>query len=189
MTLTEVIKGRRSVSQFLDTPVPEGLVEELLEAAVWAPNHRLTQPWRFILIAGERKRELAALRRTLAEEASKSPEQAQVVGERAYQTIMGVPAFLVVVMTEHENPEIREEDYAACCCLIQNFLLLAWERGLGTHWKTFNNDPRQRALLGLSPNEKVVGFIHLGYPAKVPPPRERASARDRITYLGGQVGA
>ncbi len=185
MTLSEIIKGRRSIGAFLDTPVPERVVEELLETAKWAPNHHLTQPWRFIYITGEARRGLAEVRRILHQEASQSsdPEQVRAVGERAYQTVMSIPAFLAVVMAEHEDPHIREEDFAACCCLIQNFMLLAWERGIGTHWKTISNDPRQRAFLGLAPNEKLVGFLHLGYPARVPPPRERAPVRERITYI------
>lgn len=185
MTLSEIIKTRRSIGAFLDTPLPEEVVEELLEIAKWAPNHHLTQPWRFVYITGEARRELAELRRTLNEEACKlpEPEQRRAVGERAYQTIMGIPAFLAVVMTQHENPHEREEDYAACCCLIQNFMLVAWERGIGTHWKTISNDPRQRAFLGLAPNEQLVGFLHLGYPAKIPSPRDRVPARERITYI------
>jgi nitroreductase len=62
-------------------------------------------------------------------------------------------------------------------------MLLAWERGLGTHWKTISNDPRQRAFLGLKDNEQLVGFLHLGYPAKLPVARERAPVRERITYI------
>jgi nitroreductase len=184
ITLTDLIKSRRSIGEFTDQPVPDGLVEELLEVAVWTPNHHLTEPWRFVYIVGEGRHKHAAIRRDMAMEFSKSTneEDKRKAGEGAYTKFMNIPAYLVVAMREDPDPEVREEDFAACSCLIQNFMLLAWERGLGTSWKTFKNDPRMRALLSLEPNEKVVGVLHLGYPAEVGS-SQRKPARNRITYI------
>jgi nitroreductase len=182
--LADLIKARRSIGVFTDQPVPNGLVEELLEVAVWAPNHHLTEPWRFVYITGEGRHKYAAIRREMAMEFSKSisEEDKRKAGEGAYAKFMSIPAYLAVAMREDPDPEIREEDFAACACLIQNFMLLAWERALGTSWKTFKNDPRLRALLGLEPNEKVVGVVHLGYPAEIGT-SQRRPARSRITCV------
>jgi nitroreductase len=183
-TLTDLIKTRRSIGAFTDQPIPEELVEELLEVAVWAPNHHLTEPWRFIYITREGRHKYAAIRRDMAMEFSKpiSEEDRRKAGEGAYTKFVNIPAYLVVAMREDPDPEVREEDFAACAVLIQNFMLLAWERGLGTSWKTFKNDPRLRTLLGLEPNEKVVGVVHLGYPAEIGT-SQRKPARHRITYV------
>lgn len=187
MDLAEVIRTRRSVGAFTDRPVEPEQVLELLETAVWVPNHRLTEPWRFILLIGDSAGRYADIRREMALDACTSQDEdtRRQAGEGTYQKFSGVPAFLAVVMREHENPEIREEDYAACCCLVQNFLLLAWDRGLGTSWKTFKRDPRLRALLALSDDETVVGWLHLGYPDGKFAPTQRSPAHTRFTVLDG----
>lgn len=184
MSLADLIRSRRSIGTFLDKPLPDGLIEELLETAVWAPNHHLTEPWRFILVTGEGRLGYAAIRRDMAVQASKAsdPEIRRKAGEGAFQKFAAIPAYLIVAMRQADNPETCEEDYAACCCLIQNFMLLAWERGLGTSWKTFKEHAHLRAFLGLEPDEKVVGVIHLGYPAEVRTSR-RQPARNRLTYI------
>lgn len=185
MDLAEIIRARRSVGAFTDAPVAEALVRELLETAVWVPNHRLTEPWRFVFLTGEGARRYASIRRDMAQDTSPDQSEAarQQAGEGVYRKFASVPAYLAVIVREHANPEVREEDYAACCCLVQNFLLLAWERGLGTSWKTFKRDPRLRALLNLADDEKVVGWLHLGYPADTEQPRRRAPVHARFSVI------
>ena len=187
MDLIEAIRTRRSVGAFTDQPVEPELVVELLETAVWVPNHRLTEPWRFVLLTGNSATRYAEIRRDIALDAciSTDPETISQTGEGMYQKFSGIPAFLAVIMKENPNPDVREEDYAACCCLVQNFLLLAWARGLGTSWKTFKRDPRLRDLLALAGDETVVGWLHIGYPAATSAPKQRAAARKRFTGFDG----
>lgn len=187
MELTDLIKSRRSINVFTDQPLPPGLIEELLETAIWSPNHKLTEPWRFILITGDACREVAEIRRDMAIEWSKAPDEEtrRSQGEQMYQRLINVPAFLVVYMKEDPSPHIREEDYAACCCLVQNFMLLAWERGVGSTWKTFKEHDRLRTYLGIQPYDKVVAFLHIGYPAEVPTTR-RAPAQRWLTHIGSE---
>jgi nitroreductase len=187
MDLSEAIRTRRSVGTFTDQPVEPELVLELLETAVWVPNHRLTEPWRFILLTGESAARYADIRREMALDACalEDAEARRQVGDGTYRKFRAIPAFLAVVMKEHPDAEIREENYAACCCLVQNFLLLAWQRGLGTSWKTFKRDPRLRALLGLAGDETVVGWLHLGYPDGAIAPSVRSPAHTRLTVLNG----
>lgn len=184
MELAEIIKNRRSVSLFEDRPVPVDLVRELLDVAVWAPNHGVTQPWRFILVCGESRRLIARANRVLAERWGDTATQAQR-GQQAYDNMMAVPAFVVVVILEDQRPLKREEDYAATCCVIQNFSLLAWEKGLGSVWKTYGLlfEESFREALKIQPGEKVVGVLHVGYPAKVPQGSERVPGSERLTVL------
>lgn len=184
-TLTEIIRSRRSIGAFKDTAVPVELVEELLESAVYAPNHRLTEPWRFIVVMGNAREEYANIRSQMVLDGLKAQGEAErtQAAEGTYRKFMGVPLYLIVTMKPHENVEIREEDYAACACVIQNFMLLAWECGLGTCWKTFKNDARLRIFAGLNADEKVVGIIHVGYPDEESQGSKRQPVQERLTVL------
>lgn len=184
MSLKDLILTRRSIGMFADTPVDPDLIQTLLETAVWTPNHRLTEPWRFILVAGAARDKVADIRRTMAYERSQAPAEdlRQKQADEMYQKIMNVPLILLVVMQPNSHVDIREEDYASCACLIQNFMLLAWEQGIGTNWKTFKEDPRLRDYLGITAGEKVVGFVHVGYPAELPQSR-RIPAHERIIVM------
>ncbi len=184
MGLIDLIRTRRSISLFQPQPLPDDLIESLLETAVYAPNHRLTEPWRFIYLSGEAVARYAAIRRDMALSGFQhlAETELQKAAEGTYRKFATVPAYLLIVISQNPDPEIAEEDYAACAALIQNFLLLAWEQGIGSCWKTFKNDARLRALFGLQPGEKAVGIIHLGYPAELPI-SHRHNARERLTYI------
>ena len=186
MELAQLIRDRRSVQVYEDRPVPPELVTQLLEDAVWAPNHHMTQPWRFILVHGEGRRRLAEARRQFAEhEAVGTPEQRRQRGDQAYQTTMAVPAFLVVVMEESPRLTVRDEDLIAASMVVQNFLLLAEERGLGVGVKSYaaTVHPAFRANLGIQPGERVVVTLQLGYPVRQPNPQPRIPATERLTVL------
>jgi nitroreductase len=182
--LAKLIRSRRSIAAYKPDPLPDGLIESLLETAVYTPNHRLTEPWRFIHLTGDAVQRYAAIRREMALPglAKLSEVEREKAADATYHKFAQVPLHLVVALTPNRNPEIAEEDYAACAALIQNLLLLAWEQGIGSAWKTFKNDPRLRTLVGLQSEEKVVGIVQFGYPAAIPT-SERQPARERITYI------
>ncbi|MEP7290956.1 MAG: nitroreductase, partial [Chloroflexota bacterium] len=185
MNLADAIRTRRSVGVFTDQPVDPALVLELIETSVWVPNHRLTEPWRFVFLGGSAAKRYAEIRREMALDACglEDAEARRQVGDGTYAKFSGIPAFLAVIMKQHPDPETREEDYAACCCLTQNFLLLAWERGLGTFWKTFKRDVRLRQLLSLDNDETVVAWLHLGTPDGTIPTSRRTPPHERLTIL------
>src|SRR5690606_9519641 len=96
-------------------------------------------------------------------------------------------AILVVVMEEPETQKQWEENYGATACLIQNFWLLAWEQKLGVVWKTNPHiyKPEMKEILNLKDNEKIVGFLHLGYFEEIPDKKDRISIDEKFsTYTG-----
>lgn len=185
MDLAEIIRTRRSIASFTHQPVPVTLVRELLETAVYAPNHRLTEPWRFVILTGGARDRYAEIRRDMVLEGMTNTDEAarQLAAGGTYHKFAQVPLYLLVVMGQNPNPEVDQEDYAACCCVIENFLLLAWERGLGTSWKTFKRDPRLRELAELLDGERVVGIIHVGYPTDEDRSGQRKPIAESITVL------
>ncbi|MBW4438201.1 MAG: nitroreductase [Pleurocapsa minor GSE-CHR-MK-17-07R] len=189
MTLSDMIRTRFSVNTFDRTrQVPPDDIIALLDTAVWAPNHRNTEPWRFILLTDEARALYIETRRRMAVESSPAQDEhsQNLAGDGMVKKLGGVPSFLIIAMRNSPKPDVREEDYAATSALIQNFLLLAHEAGLGAVWKTWKDDPRLRALARLENDETVVGVLHVGYPAEDAPARSRVAARERFTHITGQ---
>lgn len=184
MNLDEAIRSRRSVRQFRPDPVDRTLIEEIIELACWAPNHRHTEPWRFYVATGAAKEPLCAIHRDLTrEERPEEPERA----EARYQELMGVPVFIAVTVQGDTAPKRDLENYSAVCCAIQNLLLAAHGRGLGAVWRSGNviRDPRTRAWLGLAEDERIVGLIQVGYPAAPPAAATRAPVAAKSVFLEG----
>ena len=176
----EVLHGRRTIDQFLHTPVPVGLVREAIEAATWAPNHYVSEPWRFILPGKETVSRIIDLSAEMVA-ARKGVE----LGEHKRRTWSEKPGWLIVT-SPHCDDELRErEDYAACCTAVQNFMLYLWKAGVGSKWTTgpITRDPRFFDIIGVDPKAAfVVGLIWFGYP-KVTPTQSRMAVDDVVTEL------
>ena len=156
-SIADVIRNRTTVKTgFIDKEVSQELVLSLLEDAVWAPNHKNREPWRFIFVSGERKDDFIE-----AVLECQEPDK-HAAARRKFEE---VPAFLIAVMDADPRQKVWEEDFAATSCLLQNFQLLAWEKELGVCWKTpaHIHDPKFRSAIGVKPGEKIIGVLHLGY--------------------------
>jgi nitroreductase len=164
----EVIRRRRTHKAFGPDPVPRRQLEELLELARWAPNHHLTQPWRFRVVGPE------ALRRL--QEAGGPTEAVKL--ERA-------PTLVVASCVLSGDLLQDEEDLHATACSVYAVLLGAQARGLAGYWRTPGVllTPAGREAVGLPEGERLVGLIHLGDRVNDPPPRERAPVTSYVTYL------
>ncbi|NKC13321.1 MAG: hypothetical protein GKR94_14340 [Gammaproteobacteria bacterium] len=119
----ELLRSRRTIHDFTTQEPPAGLIEEALEVARWAPNHHLTQPWRFYLVGAETREAIARLNGDMV--AGKKGAQA---GEAKYERWRNIPGWLVVTCENHDDPIRAKEDYAATCCAIHNITL---KNGLG----------------------------------------------------------
>ena len=164
----EAIRSRRTHKAYAPEPVAREQLDELLELARWAPNHDLTNPWRFRVIGPE------ALTR-LKEAAG--PESATKL-DRA-------PTLIVASDVEGGDEIQREEDVAATAAAIYIVLLAAHARGLAGYWRTPSvlRTAKGRAAVGLSDNERVMALIHLGKPRQDKRPPERLPSQDYVTYL------
>lgn len=185
MDVLEAIRTRRSIKRFTDRPIGREEIERLLEVAAQAPNHRMTQPWRFYVLGPEARRAYGAVLGSRKAKRVEDPEAAKAVVEKVADAEAAVPAMIAVAMTLDENPEIREEDYAATMMGVQNICLAAPATGLGAHIKSgaVMDDPRARAVVGVPEGERIVATIHLGEPAEVPEPKPRRAAAEVTTWL------
>ncbi|GGA84917.1 nitroreductase family protein [Ornithinibacillus halotolerans] len=172
--IAKLIRERRSIKKgYNNKLVEEQTVINLLEDAIWAPNHGMRQPWRFIFVGDKQKRQFAK------QIASTYPKERQANREN----YLNEPsAILVVIMEKGENQKKQDENFGATACLIQNFQLLAWEEELGVVWKTNPHiyDPQVEELLQVSDNERIIGFLHMGYFDEKPEKKDRIPVEDKF---------
>jgi nitroreductase len=185
MDVKEAIRARRTVKRYAARPIHPSTLEALLELAVWAPNHRMTEPWRFRVLGPEAKRIYGE---TLGRMRARKLEDAEVsesVRLRTIKAALATPATLAFLQRLDPDPGIREEDYAAIYMGIQNLLLGATAEGFVAQVKTgpVLEDPTFRAALGASNGERVVALVHLGEPLEPPSPRSRKAAVERTRWL------
>jgi nitroreductase len=149
-------------------------INHCLEAAIWAPNHGLTEPWRFYVIGPQMHIRLASIYAELR--ASKRANKADInnyqsVYDHAIKKFMSIPKLIFVGQVIDSDPVVQIEDYAACACAIQNFQLAAWELNLGVQWSTgpiINaNDTANLLQIDASKIQLIAAF-YVGYPKAIP---------------------
>ncbi|GEN57556.1 putative NAD(P)H nitroreductase YfhC [Halolactibacillus alkaliphilus] len=184
MDIETLIKERRSVSLFEDKPVSIDEVKAMLKTSAWVPNHKMTQPWRFTIITGETKAQLAHMAGEFMSR-GKTGEEKDRAYNKAHAAFSQVPMHVMVFMEESHDLKRRQEDYASTSLIIHNLSLIGWEKGIGMIWKTgpLTDTEPFRQLIGIQPGEKFVGMIQLGYPKKVPRAMPRIDLDERITEL------
>ena len=188
MSVLETIAERRSIFDFQPTAVPRERIERALQAAVWAPNHKLTEPWRFIVVGPACKRRLGDVYARIKQEdvpVDIAPEAMSEIGRKAIKKLMSKPTVVAVTCTVSGDPFLDREDYAATCCAIQNIMLAAWEDGIGMQWSTSGliADEEALSVLGVDPErEQVVGLLYAGFAERVPT-SARKPAAELTTWL------
>jgi nitroreductase len=176
MDLLEALRTRRSIGK-LGGEVSDAEVRELVEAAIWAPNHRLTEPWRFTVLRGAARERLGHAWAALAAgESTLEGERLEAFLAREAAKPLRAPVVIVVSARTDPDPVVAAEDFAATAAAVQNLLLAAHALGLGAIWRTGEMAFRREIAehLGLDPGDRIVAFVYLGRPVmEVPQGRPR----------------
>lgn len=185
MDVFEAIHARRSPRSFTSRQPGRAEIERLLQVAVLAPNHRMTQPWAFFVLGPEAKRAYAELRGELKSQKVEDPEVRAQVRDKVVRDVTSVPVLIGVAVRQDEDPMTREEDYAATFMGIQNLLLAAAGMGLGgyIHTGRILDRPTLREALGVPDDHRLVAVLDVGEPAEVPQEKARIPASERTTWL------
>lgn len=184
LTVKEAILTRRSIKKFNGQPVDREDLMAILDTAVWAPNHKNREPWRFVVACGK---ELFQLYELLKETTIPNwRELSEQEIEKKMEKYKSPGAYVFVIVPEDVRQKIRLEDYAAASCLIQNIQLLAWDLGIGSCWKTpdFLDNPEFRKAIGVKPGERIISMLQLGYFDELPKGKERKKAEELVTFFG-----
>ena len=189
MELKEAILGRRSIRKYKSRPVPKEVLKDIIDVAVWAPSGMNRQNWYFVVVSGDlRDKVVEICYRGYLTYIGKKVEKVfshkpHVVKETKsfFATLGGAP--VVIFAYAEPGPESIITDVQNVSAVIQNILLLAYERGLGTCWMTgpLNMEEEFNRLLGIE-GKKLVALITLGYPDEKPriPPRRG----EKVEYRG-----
>ena len=168
MEVDAAIRSRRTHKAFEPEPVDRETIEELLELARWAPNHHLTEPWRFRVIGPETFERLVA---------AGAPNEASKLGR--------APTLVVASAKLTGDAYQNREDVLATACATYIVLLAAHSRGLASYWRTpaLFETPAGRAAVGLGEDEEFVALIHLGALQPPPPEKQRSPVQDYVEFL------
>jgi nitroreductase len=168
MDVFDAIRTRRTVKAFTAEPVPNEMLAELFELARWAPNHRLTAPWRFRVVG---QQSLDALKDAAAQQAAETaPEGAELdaVGAAAAAKLDRAPTLVVVSCMRCGDHVQHDEDMLSTGVAAYIVLLSAHARELAGYWRTpgILRDPRGREAVGVPDDEEIVGLLYLGRAAQ-----------------------
>jgi nitroreductase len=168
MDADQAIRTRRTHKVYRAEPVPRATLEELFELARWAPNHNLTNPWRFRVVGPD---SLARLKEAAGADAAAKLDRA--------------PTLIVTSVVRTGDPVQDEEDLCAAAIASYIVLLGAHARGLAGYWRTpaVLRTPEGRAAVGVGEEEQVLGLLHLGPPRQDKEPPERLPPGDFVTFL------
>jgi nitroreductase len=188
LDVIRAIQTRQSVGRVRQDPVPEDLIEDILESAVHAPNHKITEPWRFHVFTGRGRGELARARaetaRIQAEVEGEDQEMAAGRISRERKKAFRAPVVIAVLSRSGRDEVETLENYAACAAAVQNMQLAAHSLGLASIWRTGPPAYHQhmRDFFGLGEGDRIVAYLYIGYPDMGERSRRRSPATERTVW-------
>lgn len=191
MDVILAIETRRSIGRVKQEPVPREEIELILESAVHAPNHKITEPWRFHVFSGRGRGKLARARAELARRMAEAegddedliPGRVSRERKKAFRS----PVVIAVISLTGRDEVETLENYAACCAAVQNMQLAAHARGLACMWRTgpVAYHSYMREFLDLGEGDEIVAYLYVGYPDMELRPRRRRPVREFTTWHEG----
>ena len=184
LSVREAITGRRSIKLFNGQPVDREDLLNIIDDAVWAPNHGNREPWRLVMACGSELEKLHELLRDLTLPKWKDMSSEEIEKQMKKFTLPG--GYVFVIVPEDVRQKERLEDYGAAASFIQNMQLLAWDKGIGACWKTppFLDAPKFREALKVAPGERVIAMLQFGYFDELPKGKERKTSTQIVTIFG-----
>ncbi len=186
--VNELIKSRRSTfpKQYAaGKQVPDTIIEQLLENANWAPNHKQTEPWRFTVFTGEGLRTFAQLQATVYKNSS-----GDSFDESKYRKLLENPLLashiISIGMKRHAEKNIPEiEEVAAVACAVQNMYITAAAYNIGCYWTTggLTYHEKAKTIFGLSDADKLMGFFYIGVIEVPSPPGKRGPVQEKVNWV------
>ncbi|MBI5582564.1 MAG: nitroreductase family protein [Deltaproteobacteria bacterium] len=189
MELFTAIKERRSCRSFLSDPVPEDVLEKIIEAGTWAPSPMNAQPWEFIVVTGTEGKAKIYAEGERCRQWALATSGWKWLDKYRVEFLKTAPALVVVVGDPKKTgvDQFLEDGSAgyqyACAAAVQNMMLAAQALGIGSLWYTLFDRNNLKRIMGLAPEKKPLSIICLGQPAGEVSPVGRKPVQDRITFI------
>ena len=193
MDVARAIETRQSVGRVKPDAVERSLIERVLQSAVHAPNHRITEPWRFHVFVGKGRGELARARAETARISAEAEGEHEdmVAGRisRERKKAFRAPVVIAVISLAGRDEVETLENYAACAAAVQNMQLMAHSLGLASIWRTgpVAYHDHMRTFFDLEEGDSIVAYLYLGYPDMGERPRRRSPATERTVWHEGSA--
>jgi nitroreductase len=187
--VNRLIRERRSVypKDYSGASVDQAIIQQMLENANWAPSHKLTEPWRFIVFTGEGLRKLAAFQGGCYQQVTTANGTYR---EDRYQALLTKPLLSSVIiaigMKRDEKKSLPEiEEMGAVFCALQNMYLTATAYGIGCYFSTggITYFEEAKEFFGLGTEDKLLGFLQVGLPKGPVPEGRRRPVKEKVTWV------
>ena len=182
VSVYDALYRRRMAWEFQDREVPREVLSRMLETAVWAPNHRLTEPWRFFILerGTAAHANVAGMAHDFALQRSGNAQRAEATRDSLLKT----PVIIYMYSTPGRDDEGTRENYASVCCAAHNIALAGVAEGLAVTWETGGptRHPDLARTLGAEDDWALATMLSIGYPAEDPPSR-RTPVSNFVTWL------
>ncbi|MEM1008856.1 MAG: nitroreductase [Myxococcota bacterium] len=189
MSVLETIRNRRTAHLYRPSQISEETLQQCLETALLAPNHKHTFPWKIIVVGPQTRAILRdRAKQTLIEDREQPPTQAveQQIDQRLERKFINPAALVVFCCQKSPNNFQQREDYATVCCGIQNFTLACTEQGWANKWSTgrITRSPETYQLLNVDPTQhEIIGFLWVGQPLDKPAPQKRPALEQVVSQM------
>nr|WP_299383010.1 nitroreductase [Allomuricauda sp.] len=180
----ELIQNRRSVfpAQYNDRPIERANIEKILEAANWAPTHRKTEPWRFKVFLGDKKKELGEFLSEKYQQIDSKPKQVKI--KKLLDNPVRSGAVIAICMQRDPLESVPEwEELAATAMAVQNMWLCCAELGIGCYWSSPGLIQFMHEFVDLNEGEKCLGFFYMGYYDGEVASGERGPIGEKVEWL------
>lgn len=184
--LNELICRRRSIfpNTYNDRPIPDFILQQILENANWAPTHRLTEPWRFRVFQGEARQRLSDYMGDWYVEHTPAEKYSEKKLEKTKAKPLQSSAIIAICMQRDPEAKVPEwEEVAAVACAVQNMWLSCAAYGIGAYWSSPQSIMEAEELLQLKEGERCLGLFYMGYHNLPNLPGKRSAIEDKTIWI------
>lgn len=184
--IDQLLRARRTIKLFRTDPVPEALLDRALESAHFAPNHKLSLPWRFTKVGRQTRAQLVPIAQELKAAQQGCASLSPLLQAQIHAKMMDAPWLVVIRQRLSDDPFRAQEDRDALACATHNIMLSLHGAGVGSKWGTgaITRDRRAYEILGVpADTEQIFAFLYVGYAQRTPPGRRPPFEGDFVRSL------
>lgn len=185
--ISQLLRSRASIfpAMYTDEPIDKAIIEEMLENANWAPNHKKTEPWRFKVFRGDARQRLADFMSSWYKENTPAESFSEKKFKKLSTNPLKADTVIAIIMQRDPIERLPEwEEVAAVACAVQNMWLTSTAYGLGGYWSSPSiMTQHANAFLELGPKQRCLGLFYLAHHQAPELARERGDIQDKVEWL------